>query len=153
MTPDLGTLLPSPWYSARVSTTPSYRLGEQIDLLGYHLVSDSPSQLTATLYWLANGPVGGDYSVFIHVMDGDGLRVGHQDGPPLKGDYPTSAWSAGDVLTDVHTIPFAGGIPDDGYLLVGLYRPEDGQRLPAHTEAGERLPDDAIRIDLQDAAP
>ena len=43
------------------------------------------------------------------------------------------------------------GIPTDGYLLLGLYRPEDGQRLPAHTEAGERLPDDAIRIDLGDA--
>jgi len=33
---------------------------------------------------------------------------------------------------------------------VGLYRLEDGLRLPAHTEAGERLPDDAIRIELRD---
>jgi len=149
-TPELCTVVPASLDIAALPEGPSYRLGETIQLVGYRLESDDPSVLRATLYWQMSGPVDHDYTIIVHGMDGNGQRVAHKDDPPLGGDYPTSAWGAGEVLADVHTIPFAEGIPSEGYLLVGLYRLEDGQRLPAYTEAGERLPDDAIRIDLND---
>jgi hypothetical protein len=93
-----------------------------------------------------------DYTVFLHLLDAQGTLIGQGDGPPFHGDYPTSGWSPGEELVDTHfVLPVesapAPDVPAGAYLLVGLYRPEDGVRLPALTEIGERIPYDAIRLD------
>jgi hypothetical protein len=47
------------------------------------------------------------------------------DGPPRSGNYPTSVWAAGETVEDVHALPAW----DQGYLTIGLYRPDTGERL------------------------
>jgi 4-amino-4-deoxy-L-arabinose transferase-like glycosyltransferase len=128
-----------------------YRFGDRIELLEYE-VPDSPPMpgepLAVTLYWRALAEMDEDYTVFVHLLDGDGTLLGQGDGPPLNGDYPTAHWSPGEVLADTHVVRLEDGLPEGAYLLVGLYRLADGTRLPAYTATGERVPDDAIMLDL-----
>ena len=104
--------------------------GDALRLLGYDLQS-SPTGggLLLTLYWQATGSPERDYTVFVHLLDGAGQILAQGDGPPLGGGYPTSYWRHGEVLADAHPIDFDGP-PGDYRLLVGLYTPADGQRLP-----------------------
>jgi hypothetical protein len=135
----------------------AYILGERIELVGYDLPSNPPlsgEPLAVTLYWRALAEMDEDYVVFVHLLSEnesehatqDGTPYAQGDGPPLDNDYPTSYWSPGEVLADTHTVPLEGDLPRDARLLVGLYRLADGTRLPAYTAAGERIPDDAIRL-------
>jgi hypothetical protein len=132
----------------------SCTLGGKIELAGYLLPDDPslvPGGFPLTLYWRALAEMDEDYTVFLHLLDAQGTLIGQGDGPPFHGDYPTSGWSPGEELVDTHfVLPVEGtsgpGVPAGAYLLVGLYRPEDGVRLPALTEIGERIPHDAIRL-------
>lgn len=116
----------------------SYTLGGKVELVGYDL-STAPSQIT--LYWRVLAEMDVDYTVFIHLLGADGTLLGQGDGPPFGGDYPTSYWRAGELLADSHALPVGGK-----RVLVGLYRPVDGTRMPAYAATGERLPDDAIPL-------
>lgn len=130
-----------------------YALGERIELLGYELEGEGASaerRLPFTLYWRARDSIEQDYAVFVHLVDAEGNLVGQGDGPPLEGDYPTSAWPKGDILADRHEISLEQGLPAQGSLLVGLYRLSDGVRLPVYDPDGDRVPDDAIWIKLND---
>jgi hypothetical protein len=140
---------------AFVST--EYVLGEAVRLGGYSLPQESSLTTEGwplTLYWDVLAEMDEDYSVFVHLVGPDGALLGQGDGAPLQGDYPTSWWDKGEVLADVHRMAIlkAGAgmerLPPGSYLLVGLYRMEDGARRPVVDQEGERVPDDAIRIEL-----
>jgi hypothetical protein len=88
------------------------------------------------------------YTVFVHLLDGRGTVLGQNDGPPLNGDYPTLGWSPGEELADRHTIPIKDSTTAGTRLSVGLYRLQDGTRLPVYAPTGERVPGDAIPINL-----
>jgi hypothetical protein len=45
-----------------------------------------------------------DYTLFIHVLDGDGQMIGQHDGQPSGGEYPTSLWDAGEQGRDARTL-------------------------------------------------
>jgi hypothetical protein len=77
------------------------------------------------LCWEAVQVTGTDYTVFVHVFDAHGSERANADGPPRGGLYPTSAWAPGEVIEDTHSLPTIHG----AYVSVGLYRPEDGERL------------------------
>ncbi len=121
----------------------TYTLGDRVELAGYDL---STAPLTVTLYWRVLAEMDDDYTVFVHLLDGDGALLGQGDGPPLNGDYPTSYWAPGELLADTHAAPLQDDPPTGARLLVGLYRPADGARLPAYTSTWERIPNDAIAI-------
>jgi len=128
----------------------AYMLGDKVELIGYEIPDSLPSSgepLTVTLYWRAQAEMTEDYTVFVHLLDGNDTLHGQGDGPPLDNDYPTSYWSPGDVLADTHTVPLPDDLPEGAYLLVGLYRLADGMRLPVYAATGERVPNDAIRLD------
>jgi 4-amino-4-deoxy-L-arabinose transferase-like glycosyltransferase len=143
----------------RVTHPLAYTFDGKIELMGYSLPNGPPSptdeSLAIVLYWRVLAEVDKDYTVFLHLLDEDkdggaSALVGQGDGPPLDNDYPTSYWLPGQVLADAHVIPLDGVRPANVYLLVGLYRLSDGVRLPAHTTTGERIPDDAIKLDVCD---
>jgi len=94
--------------------------GDEIRLLGYRI---EPGKLV--LCWQALQPVADDYTVFIHIYDAQGQVVMPADGPPRSGNYPTSAWAAGETVEDAHNLPAW----DQGYLTIGLYRLDTGERL------------------------
>ncbi|RME72936.1 MAG: phospholipid carrier-dependent glycosyltransferase [Chloroflexi bacterium] len=110
-------------------------------LLSYEL---SPDALT--LNWEATGTFDTDYTVFIQLwrVDTNEYAAGF-DGPPVQGDYPTSLWSPGEIIVDVHPLDLSN-LPAGTYrLLVGLYNPATGERLPAFGPDGP-LPDYAVEL-------
>ena len=132
-----------------------YRLGSAVRLSGYdvdlltpRLSEDSPAEsITVTLYWQADAAPEGDLIVFVHLLDADGRLVAQGDGPPGQGDYPTWAWREGDRVTDPHVLTLPSDLVSGTFSVrVGLYRPDDGARMPVFDAAGERLPDDILPL-------
>jgi 4-amino-4-deoxy-L-arabinose transferase-like glycosyltransferase len=144
-------LVGAPVLARQIEHPLAHTLGDQVELVGYSVHGASPGTgeaLALTFYWRALAEMEENYTVFVHLLGKDGTLYGQGDGPPLNNDYPTSHWAPGELLADTHLVPLEEGFPPGAYLLVGLYRLTDGVRLPAHTAAGERLPDDAIPIPL-----
>jgi hypothetical protein len=116
--------------------------GSGIRLEGYRWqAGPGANELEVTLRWRAAGHPQGDYQVFVHLLAGDDL-VGQGDGPPLDGRWPTLLWLPGLALDDVHRVPLPADLPAGRYdLLVGLYDPATGVRLPTSTGG------DAVRLE------
>ena len=97
--------------------------GGQIALLGVQRTAGGVS-----LRWRALAAPRADYTVFVHVLDAAGKLLAQQDGPPRDGSYPTSLWSAGEVVDDPHALalPAQPGLR----LEIGLYTYPDLRRLP-----------------------
>jgi hypothetical protein len=125
-------------------------------LSGYRLPEGrtlSQDGLALSLYWDVLAEMEEDYNVFVHLVGPDGTLLGQGDGPPLGGDYPTSAWGEGERLADPRVVRLREvveieALPAGSYLLVGLYRLEDGTRLPIVDRDGLRVLQDAVRIEL-----
>jgi 4-amino-4-deoxy-L-arabinose transferase-like glycosyltransferase len=153
-------LAPASWHpSAATQIRPTaYVVGDKVELLGYELpagTSWAEDGLPIALYWRVRDEIEEDYSIFVHLLDADGTLIGQGDGPPLGGDYPTSGWSEGEELVDVHLVQpkeatSRTNLPEGSYLLIGLYHPSRGERLPALDYAGHRIPHDAMRLDVVD---
>jgi 4-amino-4-deoxy-L-arabinose transferase-like glycosyltransferase len=119
---------------ASIPQEASFQLGPNLALVGYDLTA-APAEVT--LYWQATGPVPADYTVFIHVLDAAGNKVAQADGQPQAGNYPTSWWSAGEVVADRHLLPpdAVANLPPGAYTLsVGFYDPGTGERLPVSAQ-------------------
>ncbi|MCE5257451.1 MAG: hypothetical protein LLG44_00130, partial [Chloroflexi bacterium] len=75
--------------------------------------------------------LGTDYVVFAHLLDKDGKVIAQHDGAPNNSTEPTSAWVAGQIVTDPHTLTFLEGAAYTGpaALEIGIYDPRTFQRL------------------------
>jgi len=130
-------------------TAPSYQAEAVFQgglvLAGYDLsaVALAPGEtLDVTLYWDSAGPLPVDYTVFVHLVGSGGQIAAQGDSPPRAGRYPTTAWGADERVPDPHTLALPADLPPGAYtLLVGLYDPQSGVRLPL--EAGG----DAVRLE------
>jgi hypothetical protein len=125
------------------------------DAFVLHSYEVSPSRvlpgelLDVTLYWEALYDVQENFTVFVHLDDGTGSTYGQGDGSPVYGDYPTSLWLPGQVVTDVHTVAIDADAPPGNYVLrVGLYRLRDGSRLGAVDADGSPQPENAFTLAL-----
>ena len=106
---------------------------EPIELVGMDSLSETlqaGDELSVRLVWRTTGDVNADYTAFLHLVDADGTPVAQQDQPPGGAFYPTSAWQSGDLVEDVYRLT----VPEDAAagpyrLIVGLYRPDSGERL------------------------
>jgi hypothetical protein len=98
--------------------------------------------LPVELHWQAEVPLEENYHVFIHLLREGGQLVAQADGQPAQWTRPTSTWTVGETVVDRHGLWLPATTPPGQYqLLVGLYRPEDGQRLHlADGTDGVRLP-------------
>ncbi len=100
--------------------------------------------LTLNLYWRADGRPSLNYTVFVQLIDPNGNQVAGADGPPLSGDFPTSWWREGDIVTGSRAMQIPDDIiPGNFTILVGLYDPQTGQRSPRLDGQG-----DAIQISV-----
>ena len=115
--------------------------GGLIRLTGYDAWQTAGS-LVLTLFWEAIQAPPADYQVFVHIESGpDGAGPagvwGQSDGTPACGGSPTGSWSPGDKIIDRHVISPAPEAPAGSYsLIVGLYRPDTGERLPVLDATG-----------------
>lgn len=106
---------------------------DRIQLLGYNLAPRDvrPEEtLSLTLHWQALSTINTSYSVFIHLIDGEGQIWAQQDAVPGLGTLPTSGWVEGEIVTDHYELGLGVDLPEDDYsLLVGLYDVSTGERL------------------------
>jgi tetratricopeptide (TPR) repeat protein len=127
------------------ATPAGLRFGEHITLDAYEL-ADNDRGITVTLYWETDAAPDGDYQVFVHVVDGDGVTVAQQDSTPVDNRYPTSQWRVGTVIADTHTLNLDAPLPPGNYrVYAGLYRLPDAVRLPV-APAGEQVENDAALL-------
>jgi hypothetical protein len=125
----------------RIAQPLDVRFEQGIDLLGYDLRRPLPARaggaLTVDLFWRADEPPAEDYTVFVHLVGTAhnpataGPVWAQHDGPPVGGAYPTSRWAPGQVIADRHVLTIDPAAPPGEYeLVVGLYLPASGERLP-----------------------
>ena len=109
------------------------RLGPAITLLGYNL-SQAPltggARFEVELFWQASQPVSTNYTVFVQMLGPDGAVVGQHDGLPGEGAIPTTIWAVDEIIPDRHVLEFPTTQPGEYRLIVGLYDPTSGDRLP-----------------------
>lgn len=116
----------------------SAEFGGMLRLRGYTLTSSG-----VRLLWQAIRPPDFDYTLFVHALDSAGNLIAQADTEPLGGQYPTSIWEAGETVPMDVTLALP---PETASVRLGWYRWDTGARLPA-TEAGQRLPEDALPLD------
>ena len=137
---------PRPVPSHKVSS----QVGDHISLIGYDLPQNKAlagKDVGLTLYWEARDRVVEDYTVFVHLVSGEGEIVAQGDGPPVGGGYPTGLWEGDEVIADRHIIHLPQDLPSGQYhILAGLYSLDTLVRLPALTFTGEQLTADAIPL-------
>jgi uncharacterized membrane protein len=142
--------------------------GDQIRLLGYDVrpvqcddtgrPGGSGCWLGVVLHWQARSAPTLDYTVFVHVVDQPGTadsgRIRAQrDAPPDDGAYPTRRWLPGEVVEDAVRVELPVVIPAGPYdLVLGLYDPATGQRLPVLDAAGQAI-DDKVMLSGAMSAP
>jgi hypothetical protein len=123
----------------------------QARLLGYRVEPGSVragERIKVTLCWLAQRPMMKDYTLFVHLLGRDNLRVAERTTYPGQGRFPTSLWPAGRAFCESYWLKTAAWSPaPELYALeVGLYDAETGQRLPAQDESGQPLEPPAVGL-------
>lgn len=127
-------------------TRQDVRFGEVLRLRGYRLERQTvrPGESVAlTVYWQAMEPPPQMYAVFNHLRLPDTTSLWHGDSWPQAGLYTTEHWRKNEVVAEAYTIVIPADAPPGDYpLYTGVYNPFTGDRLPAVTPQGERLPND-----------
>lgn len=140
---ELVTTAPEPRVAANASMQ---RVGK---LLGYDLAESrvAPGEaLDLTLYWQPVETTGERLTVFVHLLDEQGVIIGQSDGEPAGGSRPTSSWVPGEYIADQHSVR----VRDDALLgsaalVVGLYDATTGQRVDWVDESGQ-VTGDSLRL-------
>ncbi|MEM7532392.1 MAG: glycosyltransferase family 39 protein [Chloroflexota bacterium] len=108
----------------------------RLRLVGYDPLPDQilPSDMIhLRLVWSTDAPIDEDYTVFVHVVgqdeNGNPKLLAQNDRAPEGGFYPTSGWVVGALVEDVYTLILPEEIDGDIEIMVGLYRPDTGERL------------------------
>jgi hypothetical protein len=124
------------------------QLGESMRMVGYRLPEReiAPGEtLVLTLYWRAEAPVEGAYTVFTHLQGPDGKLIAQQDNPPGRGTRPTDGWVPGVLIEDPYEIEVPPDTAPGEYMLsTGMYDPATLERLPAFGADGERFSSDRL---------
>jgi hypothetical protein len=105
---------------------------------------DPPAEITSTLAltltWQALGSPAEDYTVFVHVLDGEGEKLVQRDTQPCDGECPTGTWQPGEIVLDTYRLALpAGAARSPDRLAVGLYLLETGDRVPVVGRQEEAL--------------
>jgi hypothetical protein len=121
--------------------------GEEIMLRGFRREAGD-DRLTIELFWQALAQVPADYLRFVHLVDpASGEIVAQWDGMPANESYPTSQWTAGEVISDVVSLDMTGAPAGVYQLYVGFYQDAPGfPRLPALDTGGVPAPDDRFLL-------
>jgi len=119
------------------------QFGPDIHLTGYGLNPDdvrAGGTLRLTLTWRASRPVSQRLKVFAHLVDGAGQLVAQRDSEPRGGTLPTTSWRPGQDITDRLAVILPSELPAGPIsLVVGLYDPATGRRLPVTTSSGQGM--------------
>ena len=125
-------------------------LGGKVRLLGYSLPSAEArpgESVSLTLYWQCLEEMDLSYTVFVHLVDGEGQICGQRDALPHDGQLPTDLWVSAEVVEDSHEVSIAPDAESGQYAFaIGMYDVGIGLRLAVFDEKGARLPDDRVLL-------
>ncbi|HEY3107862.1 MAG TPA: hypothetical protein VGL23_03870 [Chloroflexota bacterium] len=118
-----------------------------LELLSWRLprATRAGGAVEGALRWRAGGRPSRDATVFVQVL-GPGEPVAQWDAQPLRGEYPTSLWPAGEVVEDPFILTIKPGTPPGDYpVIAGLYLLPEVRRLP--TAGGDRVELGRLRVE------
>lgn len=118
------------------------RFGEQIALVDY-TVESSDREWKVRLEWEALASPLENYTVFVHLHDGERL-VDQDDGEPAEGYHPTSLWRSGDTIVDTRVLESPEEWVSEPRLVVGLYVWPTMERLEVMALSGKFLGDELV---------
>lgn len=123
-------------------------LGDCIRLMGYDLKAQSVSpgdEIHLRLYWQSRCETDTSYSVFTHLLDGEGAIQSQKDGVPANGGIPTTYWVEGEIIMDEYDITVPPELAEGDYTIIaGMYDPQTGNRLPISDENGAMVRDHVV---------
>lgn len=117
-------------------TPVAFEYENQARLLGVETSADraAPGEsITVNACWEGLSPMATDYTVFVHLIGPENIRVAERHTYPGLGRFPTSLWPAGRAFCDTYRLevePWADG-PILYKLEIGLFDAATGERLPA----------------------
>jgi 4-amino-4-deoxy-L-arabinose transferase-like glycosyltransferase len=125
-------------------TGPELIYGDTARLLGISLeqASVAPGEtLAVRACWEALAPMEEEYTVFVHLVGRDELRVAERHTYPGLGRFPTSLWPVGKAFCDTYRLQVEPWSPTPELydLLLGLYDAGSGERLIARDNASEEV--------------
>jgi hypothetical protein len=96
--------------------------------------------LEVSLAWRALEAPRPAYTVFLHLIGHDGVRVAQRDELLLGGFYQPSVWPRDKTVTDRHTLMLPADMRPGRYRLeIGLYRPDTLEAVPLAADGPDRM--------------
>ena len=68
------------------------------------LPAEAGKDFKLTQYWKVVTAPGDGWKTFTHVEGPSKQNYINADHTPIQGKYPVSAWKAGDIIRDIHTV-------------------------------------------------
>lgn len=126
--------------------TPLATFAQGVDLLAVDVGAEPwhAGESQVRISWRPQQALTANYTFFVHLIGPDGALVAQRDQPPLQGFYPSDRWLRGRAFQDQYNLTLADESPPGAYqLLIGLYDPATGERLPL--VEGESIVADAFQ--------
>ncbi|MFN3705628.1 MAG: hypothetical protein ACK4WM_06520 [Thermoflexales bacterium] len=73
--------------------------------------------------------------MFVHAVRPDGILLAQHDAQPLNDLRPMTTWPAGERVRDNHGLALPSAYRGPLRVIVGLYDPQHGARLPTDNAA------------------
>lgn len=128
-------------------------LGGKVRLLGYNIESGfrPGDSIHLTLFWQCLEEMDEGYTVFTHLIDGEGHIWGQKDNEPADGFYPTTEWRKGEIVRDQYDLTISlDASPGNRQIEVGMYVAGTGERLlvlgPESQDQEDRILLDSIQV-------
>ncbi len=103
-------------------------------------------RIEINLEWQVQTPTTGNLATFVHLGDPTKPPLTQGDSLPLGGYYPTWLWESGERFMDQYNIEIPQDLAPGIYpILIGMYDPIDGARLPLAV-GGDRQLNDAYHV-------
>jgi len=161
-TVEIGTLSHRLYLPPEFAGSPSTTFGHKIQLLASRVDGSSlasTGQLKVTLFWRALRRVGGDYTIYLKLVN-PALHIwGQQDSRPYHDGSPTWTWREGQIIYDPRELELLPGTPPGEYQIeiipVEIYSTEalepDGGRpvLLGPIEIPRRAPSPVEALDIE----
>lgn len=124
-----------------------FRFADVARIVGSDFARDDQS-LRVRIYWQALRELSTSYRVFVHIAAlADPRPIAQHDGVPADGEQPTTSWVSGEYIADEHRIALPADLRAGTYrVLVGLYDPRSGARVPAIAADGRAYENHAVEL-------
>jgi hypothetical protein len=120
-----------------VGDTPLAKFADTTELaeVQVFMPPEPTGELTLWAYWRPISTTESPLKIFVHLIGPTNPATGtplwtQDDQFPQDGRISTTEWVVGDIYRDVYTLPVSAVPPGDYSLVIGLYDPQTGERLP-----------------------